>query len=178
MAFKLLIVILITSYNCLADNEIPTFSIITDASPGVSVLHGLTKLTDALQAKRITFEKIRSIKEARGAIIIVAGLSSGANDAAKILKEGNRSLPETSEALTIWKTNYQNKSVWVISGFDDSGLMYGLQDVAIQISWSINPENPMSEVKEITEKPDVSERAISLYTMNRAYLRSGQIFSR
>ena len=32
--------------------------------------------------------------------------------------------------------------------------------------------NPMSEVKEITEQPDISERAISIYTMNRAYWES------
>lgn len=30
----------------------------------------------------------------------------------------------------------------------------------------------MSEVKEIIEKPDVSERAISIYTINRAYWES------
>ena len=51
-------------------------------------------------------------------------------------------------------------------------LLYGLLDVADRISWSTNKKSPMSEVKEITEKPDVKERAVSMYTMNRAYWES------
>jgi hypothetical protein len=60
----------------------------------------------------------------------------------------------------------------VISGFDDRGLMYGLLDLAVQIGWSSDKKNPLGEVREITEKPDVPERAISFYTMNRAYWES------
>ena len=40
-----------------------------------------------------------------------------------------------------------------------AGLMYGLLDVADRISWCNNPKNPLSEVKEMTEKPDVPEKA-------------------
>jgi hypothetical protein len=50
--------------------------------------------------------------------------------------------------------------------------MYALLEVTNQIKWSTDKENPLSEVHEITEKPDVKERAISLYTMNRAYWES------
>jgi hypothetical protein len=60
----------------------------------------------------------------------------------------------------------------VISGFDDRGLMYGLLDVANRISWGTDRNSPLSQVKEITEKPAVSERAVSIYTMNRAYWES------
>ncbi|MCX6239323.1 MAG: hypothetical protein NTY07_17515 [Bacteroidia bacterium] len=172
LAFMSLIFILLTIVNCFAANKTPTISIVTDAIPGTSVLHGITKLSNALKAKNVTFEKIGSIAEAKGASIIVAGLSSGAGDAAKILKSGNRAVPETPEALTIWKTVVNTRKVWVISGFDDRGLMYGLLDFATQIGWGSDKNNPMSEVKEITEKPDVPERAISFYTMNRAYWES------
>ncbi|MDP3001876.1 MAG: hypothetical protein Q8N38_01950 [Bacteroidales bacterium] len=169
---KSLTFILLTSLNCYAANEIPEVSIVADNRPGVSVLHGLTKLTNALQAKNIIFEKVGSLSEAKGKWIIVTGLSSGGGEAAQMLKAGNYAMPEISEALTIRKTKGQNKSVWVISGFDDRGLMYGLLDVAIRIGWGADRKNPMSEVPEITEKPDVSERAISFYTMNRAYWES------
>lgn len=169
---KSLIFILLTSLNCYATNETPAISIVTDSNPGVPVLHGLTKLTDALKAKNIIFEKVGSVTEAKGKLIIITGLSAGEGEAAGILNSGNRIVPEVSEALTIWKTKRQNKIIWVISGFDDKGLMYGLLDVAIRIGWSADSKNPMSEVKEITEKPDVKERAVSIYTMNRTYWES------
>lgn len=160
------------SVNFCEANKDPELSIITDKTPGVSVAHGLAKLSDALRAKNISFEKVQSMSEARGKYFIVTGLASGDGAAARMLKAGNRSLPEVSEALTIWKTNWQNKPAWVISGSDDRGLMYGLLDIAQRIGWSTDAKSPMSEVKEITEKPDVSERAVSIYTMNRAYWES------
>jgi len=169
---KSLAFILLSSINSYASIENPVISIVTDNAPGVSVQHGLSKLTNALQVKNITFEKVSSLGEAKGKLIIVTGLSSGEGVAAQMLKKGNHKVPEVSEALTIWKTTWQNKPTWVISGFDDTGLMYGLLDVANRVSWSTDQKSPMSEVKEITEKPDVKERAISMYTMNRTYWES------
>jgi hypothetical protein len=164
--------LLIVPLNGYAASEDPELSIITDKAPGVSVSHGLTKLTDALQAKNISFEKVGSMNEAQGKTVIVTGLASGEGAAAQMLKAGSRTVPKVSEALTIWKADWQKKPVWVISGFDDRGLMYALLDVANRISWSTDEKSPMSEVKEVTEQPDVSERAISIYTMNRAYWES------
>ena len=164
-------ILLITSQICTAINS-PELSIVTDHSPGLPVSHGLSKLTDALTAKKISFEKVGSVQEARGKTILVAGLFSGEGAASQLLRAGNYEVPQVAEALTIRKTSWQKKTVWLISGFDDRGLMYGLLDVADRIGWSNNPKNPLSEVKEMTEKPDVSERAISLYTMNRAYWES------
>lgn len=169
---KILVFILSTSICCNTANENPEISIVTYDNPGITVLHGLTKLTNVLQEKNITFEKVGSVAEAKGKMVIVTGLSSGEGEAAQMLKAGNHVVPETPEALTIRKTKQQNKPVWVIGGFDDRGLMYGILDVAIRIGWVDDIKNPMSEVIEITEKPDVSERAISLYTMNRAYWES------
>lgn len=164
--------LLIISLNSSVSKENPKISIVTDKAFGASVSHGLTKLTDALEAKNITFEKVESMNEARGNLILVTGLSSGEGVAAQMLKTGSRTVPQVSEALTIWKTNWQKKPVWVISGFDDRGLMYGLLDMVDRISWSVNANEPMSEVHEITEKPDVRERAVSIYTMNRTYWES------
>ena len=96
----------------------------------------------------------------------------GDGAASRMLKDGNRNVPQVAEALTIWKTDWKKKPVWVISGFDDNGIMYGLLDVADRIGWSTNRRSPMSEVKEITEQPDVCERGVSMYTMNRTYWES------
>lgn len=158
--------------NLSSKGQNPLVSLVTDNQPEITAQHGLTKLKDALDAKNITFEEIKSLKNAKGELAIVAGLSSGEGEAAQLLKSGNHKVPDVPEALSVWKTKAQNKPVWVISGFDDTGLMYALLEVTNQIKWSTDKENPLSEVAEITEKPDVKERAISLYTMNRAYWES------
>ena len=163
---------LVSSFNCYAADQIPGVTIITDKTSGISVTHGLTKLKDALSAKKIQFEIIGSVKEAKGKCIIVAGLASGTGEAARLLKAGGHLVPSAAEALTIWKSKNNDSPLWVISGFDDRGLMYALLDVANRIGWSTDKNTPMSAVKEITEKPAVSERAISIYTMNRTYWES------
>ena len=112
--------------------------------PGISVINGITKLTDALKAKNIAFEKVGALNEAKGKMVIVAGLSTGNGEAARLLKNTNRTLPTVPEALTIWKTNSQNKPVWVVGGSDDRGLMYALLDVADRVSWNANSKTPLA----------------------------------
>ncbi len=155
-----------------AAQENPEISIVTDQAPGVSVSHGLTKLTEALQAKNIAYEKVESVEKAQGKSVIVTGKASGEGQASQLLKAGNHTVPVVAEALTIWKTAWQQKPVWVISGADDRGVMYGLLEVANRISWSTEGKSPLSEVKEMTEQPDVTERGMSIYTMNRTYWES------
>ena len=164
--------ILIISFNTCNSNKTPQISIISDKTSGQPVLHGLNKLMDALNIKNIPFEKVESIEKANGDLIIVTGLAYKDGLASQMMKTGGHTIPQLPEALTIWKTKWQKKPVWVISGFDDRGLMYALLDVADRIGWSNNSKNPMSEVGEITEQPDAPERAISIYTMNRAYWES------
>ncbi len=164
--------LLIIPFNCYATLETPEISIVADKTPSAAVTHGLTKVMAALRAKHIPFENVGSVVQARGKAVLVAGLATGMGEAARLLKAGNYPVPNGAEALTVWKTNAAKKPVWVVSGSDERGLMYGLLDVADRIGWSKNRKAPLSEVKEITEKPAVSERAISIYTMNRAYWES------
>ncbi len=150
----------------------PVLSIVTDKQPGPPAQHGLAKLTEALSAKGISFEQVGSVRAARGKWLLVTGLANGDGPAAQILKAGKHTVPQIPEALTIWQTTQHKKPVWVVGGFDDTGLMYELLDVADRIGWSTNRAAPLSEVKAITEQPDVKRRGISLYTMNRAYWES------
>jgi hypothetical protein len=150
----------------------PFVALVTDSNPGKPALHGIAKLTEALQSKHIAFEKVGSVDQAKSQLVIVCGLSNGDGVAARLLKEGNHTCPQTTEALTIWKTAVQKKTVLLVSGFDDRGLMYALLDVATRIGWSAGKSNPLSEIKEITEQPAIAERALSVYTMNRAYWES------
>ncbi len=165
-------VLLTMGQGCNSLQENPAISIVTDNDPGIPVAHALAKITGALSSKNITFEQIKSMDEAQGSIVLIAGLAYADGTASQLLKAGNRSVSKASEALTIWKTDWQEKSVWVVSGYDDTGLMYGLLDVADRIGWGTDPMSPLSEVQEITEQPDVTERAISIYTMNRNYWES------
>ncbi len=155
-----------------SENQAPKVSIVTDPNFGDPVAHGLKKLALSLESQNIPFEQVSSLDQARGDLMVIAGLSSGAGEAALILQESKMSCPEEAEALAIWKTKKQEKPTWVINGFDDRGLMYGLLEVAERISWSADKNDPFSELETIVEQADVSTRAISMYTMNRKYWES------
>ena len=170
--FVMLVVLFFTMIESNAAAQDPQISIVTDEAPAAPVQHGLDKIIAALQAKNISFEKIKAAGDAKASQVIVAGLSEGAGAAAQLLKAGKHTVPKAAEALSVWKTKSNGKQLWVISGYDDRGLMYALLDVSNRISWAKDSKLPMAEVKEITEKPAVVERAISIYTMNRAYWES------
>ena len=150
----------------------PALSVITDTSPGEPVKHALEALYFNLEKQNIPYEKVSSVAKAKGSILLVAGLSGGTGTAAQLLQDARQQLPEVAEALTIREIEVQQKHAWVVSGYDDRGLMYGLLDVAERISWSTDREDPFSKVESITENPDAGIRAISMYTMNRAYWES------
>jgi hypothetical protein len=150
----------------------PQVTIVHDEKPGAPVQHGLNQLMAALEAKHISFEQTTTLQKATAPQVIVAGLSAGEGAAAMLLAKGNHAVPAKAEALTIWHSQWQTKQVWVVSGHDERGLMYGLLDVADRVSWTDNPLLPFKAVKEITESPAVNDRAVSIYTMNRAYWES------
>lgn len=151
---------------------LPQVSIVIDKVQGAPYAHGLAKLTAALKAKHILFEEVNSIGSAKGKLIIATGLAHGGGPAAQVLKGQYNEMAQQPEALMIRKTIIKNKTVWVIAGYDDKGVMYALLDVANRISWSTGHSNPMQYVKEMTEQPGVKERGLSMYTMNRAYWES------
>jgi arylsulfatase A-like enzyme len=150
----------------------PELSLVIDKSSGPAALHGLSKLTDILTTKKVSFEEVESLQEAQGKTTLVIGLSNNDSQASRLLETGGKTVPKVAEALTIWNTEWQNRPACIVCAYDDVGLMYALLDLADRVSWSTDNKTPLSHVKEITEKPDVEERAISIYTMNRAYWES------
>ena len=82
------------------------------------------------------------------------------------------SVPTNSESLAIKKLDYKGKPLLAIAGSDSTGLMYAELDVAARIGWSTNADAPLSEVRDTVEKPDMTNRGITLFTMNRAYWES------
>lgn len=131
--------------------------------------HGLTKLNEALDSLDISVNIVPNTNKVESDYYIFAGLSSEANEASKMLAGMQIKLPKEKEALVIKKTTYKKKPALIICGGDEVGLMYAYLDVAKRISWSKNPENIFEFVKEISETPNVKERAVSAGTFHRGY---------
>ncbi|HEY3319213.1 MAG TPA: hypothetical protein VGP72_01905 [Planctomycetota bacterium] len=151
--------------------EESAISVVTDAAPGLAASHGLSKLQDVLRAKDVTFEKVNSLTIARGKTLVVVGVTTGDGPAAQLLKAAQAPALDGPEALAIRRAEWQGTPAWVIGGSDDRGVMYGALNVAERIGWS-DRSAPLRELRETTERPSVSERALSIYTMNRAYWES------
>ncbi|MCX7049085.1 MAG: hypothetical protein NTX50_26820 [Candidatus Sumerlaeota bacterium] len=157
----------------------PAITIVMDRNPAPPAAYGMNKLMAALREKAVAFEQTESLEAAKGATLIVCGVTSdsaaappNSGAAAQLLKAGNIPAPAGPEALVIRHTQWRDKSALLICGSDARGLMYAELDVVDRIGWSAESGKPLSEVKDATEKPAVSERALSLYTMNRAYWES------
>lgn len=73
-------------------------------------------------------------------------------------------VPGGPEALSISKTAKQ----LTLCGSDSTGLMYAALDTAERISWAAGQSDPLRFVRDTSEQPDIAERAISIYTMQRA----------
>jgi dienelactone hydrolase len=145
-----------------------TVSIVSDDAPGLAARHGLNKLAAALKARGVDVAQDSSLEGARGEILIVAGRASASGAAAALSKSLGVAPPESSESLLIRRTKWNGKTALLVSGADDRGLMYALLDLADRVGWAADPNNPLSEVRDVTEKPYVAERGVSIYTMQQA----------
>src|SRR5581483_1197143 len=105
--------------------------------------------------------------------VLIAGLASDHQMFSQdVFKTFVQSVPTNTEALAIEVLDYKGKPLLTIAGSDGSGLMYAELEVAERIGWSTNADAPLSEVRNTIEKPYVSNRGITLFTMNRAYWES------
>ena len=148
--------------------QLPRVALVTDQSPGRAVRHGLDALESALESKGVSVtESSRMITE-RAEILVIAGLTTGDGTAATMIRDRGVEATPKPESLRIQNTNYQEKKTLLITGTDDRGLMYALLDTADRVGWASVAENPLSEVRDTQESPDVAERALSIYTMQRA----------
>lgn len=171
LLWESLIILLIFSNSCINSRN-PEITIVLYNKIGTPALYGVNKITEVLEAKKISYEKVNSLNEAKGKTILFLETNNGNEEAAQLLNTDKNNLPQEPEALSIQKTNWQNKTVWEVRGYDDTGLMYALLDIADRLNWNKDSNFPFEEIKEITEKPDAKTRSVSIYTMNRAYWES------
>ena len=132
----------------------------------------MQKLEETLLKHNVSSERVASLESAKGEICLVAGLAGGGGEAERLVLAESSKIPGVPEAFAVKRYAAQGKSVWLIAGSDNRGLMYGELEVAEQIGWSTNSSNPLAEVQDTVQQPEVTTRAVSMYTMNRAYWES------
>ncbi|HTI12263.1 MAG TPA: hypothetical protein VL832_27005 [Puia sp.] len=155
-----------------AGTPVPEISLVTDAAMGTPAHYGLDKLTLLLTAKHISYEKVTALEQARGKYLLVVGLADGNGPTAVLLKTDSRRVPREPEALTIRHRVWRQKQLVVIGGSDNTGLLYALLEATRQIGLTGTGRPLLSGLKDVTEKPAMRDRALSIYTMNRAYWES------
>src|SRR5262245_17166208 len=143
-------------------------TVITDAAPGPAARHGLSKLISALRAKGVSVEQAENWDAAHGETVIVAGQANGSGVASTLHKSLGIAPSGGAEALLIRQVRWKGKTVYLLSGADDRGLMYALLDVADRVGWATDPNKPLGNVRDAAEKPYVPERGVSIYTMQQA----------
>jgi hypothetical protein len=143
-------------------------SLVADAAPGAPAMHGLGKLRQALKDMGVECQTAAKADAATGDFLLIAGLASGAGPAAQALAAAKIAPPAEPESLLVQHVDLAGRKALVVSGADDRGLMYALLDVADRIGWAADPARPFSEVRDAREKPAVAQRALSIYTMQRA----------
>ncbi|MBI4873108.1 MAG: hypothetical protein HY822_00595, partial [Acidobacteria bacterium] len=76
------------------------------------------------------------------------------------------------EALAVRRTTVGGKPGLVLCGSDARGLMYAVLDAAQRVSWTAPGSDPFARIRDTSEKPDIAERGVSMYTMQRAWFES------
>jgi hypothetical protein len=152
--------------------ESPMVSIVAGDAALPPVRHGLDKLDLALRQKGARIEKVDSLAKASGPMVIVAGLASGDGEAARLVANLRLTPGTGPESLLIRKLNRDGKTIVLATGTDARGLMYAVLEVADRVGRAKSAEQPFSEVQDAQEKPFTPERALSIYTFNRAYWES------
>lgn len=148
-----------------------TVGLVTDASPPPPVRHGLTKLKLALERRGASIRESSEL-QATADVVIVAGAPSGGGPAARLIASAGVDAPRGAESLLVRAVKEDRRRQLLVTGADPRGLMYALLDVADRVGWATDPRDPFSEVRDISEKPAVAERAVSVYTMHRAWFES------
>ncbi len=144
-------------------------ALVADSALDAPAGHGLDELEQTLRGKGLSVDRVASADTAAADFLVLAGLAEGSGPAAGQLRRLGVALPADPEALVIRTTRIGDKPAVVLCGADSRGLMYAALEAAGRISWSDAPGDPFAHVRDTSEQPFLVERAVSMYTMQRAY---------
>ncbi len=144
-------------------------SLVSDGQPGQATIHGWEKVKAALSAKGIRWEEVSNPHAAHGEVLIAAGLSSdsASGSVAERIRALGLKIPDKPESLVIHKEEWEGRRALLLGGSDDRGLMYALLEVADRIGWAKDKAVPLAEIRDTVESPDVSDRDIVIFTMQK-----------
>src|SRR6185437_10557835 len=144
--------ILVLTLAALSASAAPKLAIVANAGLTGPAKHGLAILEAAVRAQGI--ELVDANAHPDYAIVL---------DQSSALK--------TAESLSIERGKYRGKPSITLNGADSTGLMYAAIDAAERIGWS-TPRDPFQFIRDVSEKPYIADRGVSMYTMQRAYFES------
>jgi hypothetical protein len=149
----------------------PVVSLVSlEAGPAAE--HGLTKLREALAARGVTIESVGSPAKAGGQFIVVPCVRGRPGPGLRLHRALGVKAPRAAEALRIQQRPWKGRTLLLVSGADERGLMYALLDLADRVGWAADAAEPFSEVRNAQERPYVVERALSKYTFHRLTFES------
>jgi len=146
--------------------------IVVDGKAEGCAEYGLASLEEVLRKQGLSVQRLEQVASAQADYLIFAGLASNEGPAAHVLNVLNVALPEGPEALVVRRTEVEGKPALILCGSDARGLMYAALDLADRVSWSDKTGDPFVHIRDTSERPHVLERAVSIYTMQRAYFES------
>ncbi|ACB76493.1 hypothetical protein [Opitutus terrae] len=147
-----------------------TLSILEAPGLGAPARHGIAKFEAAVRAHGWQVEQISGIERASGDGIVCVGL--GATLAAWPSVPKLASPLDQPEALAVKKFAIGSTPAALFAGADDRGVMYALLEAAASITAATDASDLFSAIGEVEERPTIRDRALSVYTMNRAYWES------
>jgi hypothetical protein len=147
---------------CAWATDWPHGHVFTDQRPGTPGYYGAQKIVAAFGDGSGQF--LASADDPPNGAIITGCSVDG--PAEKLLRENHHAIPQSPESFTIARLQHKGNSLYVIAGADQRGLMYGELELADRIGFKL------PEAYETTRHPAITTRAISMYTMNRAYWES------
>ncbi len=130
--------------------------------------HGVSELLKALSNRNVTVSTSGSLDRADSSLVIVVGLAREPAVAGLVKRCGLR-LPTEPESLAIGRVQQEGRSIVVLCGADEVGLMYAALDTTERIGWAERAEAPFAHVETRFESPCLTDRSISTYTMQRKW---------
>jgi hypothetical protein len=144
--------------------------VIADLAGSAPARHGIVKLEQALRARGVQVSE-GAVELAHADAVILAGISGGSGPAISAL--GNVPPPSGPESLVVRTgARYRGKPAIILCGGDGAGLMYAALDLAQRVSWTHSGANPFAFARNTKEKPQLRDRSVVIFTMNRSYFES------
>lgn len=146
--------------------------LVSDAELEGPAERGIVAIEQALSAQGHDVIRADRVGDVEADYYVVAGISGSGGPAEALLGLLGAEPSPSPEALSVQKTRVGGKPAVVLCGADTRGLLYAALDTAERISWAGAAADPFEHIVDIQEKPFIGERAVSMYTMQRAYFES------